>query len=71
MSTAKRYLTIEEQAEFLADLAWRCKMNSGATSDETFLLLSKEDAEKLSGVADRLFRMAPFEAAIRRMVTGR
>lgn len=46
-------------------------MVDGTVAEETFVLLTADDAADLQALADRLFRMAPHEAAIRELVVGR
>lgn len=69
--TERKPITIEQQAFFVADLERRCRMLDGTFAAETFVLLTANDAAELKALADRLFRMAPHEAAIRKLVTGR
>lgn len=63
--------TIQEQADFLWLLKSRCTMRDGSIAGETLLSLERRDVEMLEGLRLRLERMAPFEAEIRRIVTGR
>lgn len=69
--TERAPMTIEQQAAFVAELARRCRMVDGTVAEETFVLLTADDAADLQALADRLFRMAPHEAAIRELVVGR
>lgn len=71
MSDKRQPMSILQQAEFIAELARRCVMADGSVAKETFALLTPDDAADLKALADRLFRMAPHERAIRRVVTGR
>lgn len=63
--------TILEQADFVDSLLARCRMASGQTAGETWMRLTKEDCEELKGLKARLERMAPYEAQIKRVVTGK
>ncbi len=64
-----RPLTIAEQADFVEALAKRAHPEPG---DETRVILSIEGcvADELRALAARLKRMAPHEAAIRKLVVG-
>lgn len=64
-------VSIQGQAEFLREIVSRTLMLGGALAGETHLTLTKEDAQKLEDVAARLERIAPYEADVRRLVTGR
>lgn len=64
-------MSIRQQAEFLDYLVGRCTTSPGTVGVETWLRLEPADIEDLRAIAQRLHRMAPHEAAIRRMVTGR
>lgn len=68
---AARALTIKDQADFLRSLVTRTRLRDGATSAETLIVLSPDDAEAFDMLAMRLERMAPFETQIKRMVTGK
>ena len=63
--------TIQEQADLLYLLTRRCTMRDGQIAGETWLRLQREDVDMLEGLRLRLERMVPFEADIRRIVTGR
>lgn len=66
--TSRPTMSIEQQAAMIGDLAGRCALRDGAIAGETYVLLTKSDAEKLLHLASRLERMAPHENAIREMV---
>lgn len=71
MSGKRPPMSILQQAEFIAELARRCRMTDGSVAKESYLFLDAGEAADLQALADRLFRMAPHESEIRRMVTGR
>ncbi len=64
-------LSFVEQADFLDFLVGRTRSRTGAAAAETMMLVTAEDAETLSAIAQRLRRMAPHENKIRKMVVGR
>lgn len=63
--------TIQQQAEFVESLYKRCIMSDGTPSTEALLMLDPEDASDLLALANRLYRIAPHEAAVKEIVTGR
>lgn len=69
-SMAER-LSIEQQADYVDDLARRCIMRGGEPATEATLVLTKDDVEILDALAHRLRRMAPHEEAIKRVVVGK
>lgn len=64
-------LSIKEQAYLIEEIVSRCLMHDGSVSDENTMTMKRGDVEKLMHLAARLHRIAPFEDAIRRVVTGR
>lgn len=64
-------LSIQQQADFVHGLVGRCRMRDGQPAGETWLRLTRDEVEALEGLRARLDRMAPFEVAIRKVVTGR
>lgn len=64
-------MSIQQQAEFVEALAKRCHMVDGSVARESLLSLTADEAEDLAALAKRLYRIAPHETEIRRMVTGR
>lgn len=46
-------------------------MRDGKTADTTCLTISAEEADHLVALANRLHLISPYEAQIRKMVTGR
>ena len=64
-------LTLEQQADLIAYLVSRAVMSDGADAGEAWFLLKSEDMQDLRGIETRLRRMAPHEAAIKRVVVGR
>lgn len=61
--------SLQDQADFIWNLQRRCVMRDGTTAGETWLTLTAADVELLDGLRERLNRMAPHEAEIRRVVT--
>jgi len=68
---ARPPMSISEQADFIDYLVGRTVTRTGATAAETTMFLSADEVESLNAVASRLRRMAPHEAAIKRVVVGR
>lgn len=64
-------LSIQEQAEFIDRLVARCVMIDGELAGETCLTITREEADHLTALANRLHLISPFEGQIRRLVTGR
>lgn len=64
-------MSILQQAELIDRIVARCTMLGGETAGETHLTLTKDDADDLRALASRLWRMAPAENAIKRLVVGR
>lgn len=64
-------LTLQQQADFIDLLIQRSTMRDGSTAGEAYLLVSGSDVDDLKGIRDRLRRMVPHEAAIRRVVVGK
>ena len=62
---------MQEQADFLEYLIRSGKMADGTDPGERWFRLTREQTEALLGVQQRLERMAPYEAKIRKLVTGR
>lgn len=71
MSNARAPMSILQQAQFIEELANRCRMSNGTVAAETFALLTSQDADDLAALARRLFYMAPHESQIKKLVTGR
>lgn len=71
MSNARAPMSILQQAQFIDELANRCRMSNGTAASETLALLTPQDADDLSALARRLFHMAPHERQIKKLVTGR
>lgn len=63
-------LSIDEQAFMLAGIVDRCKMRDGSFSN-AMITISAEEARLLDALVLRLYRMAPFENQIRKLVTRR
>lgn len=63
-------LSIQEQAELVDRLVERCAMRDGKIADTTCLTISAEEADHLVALANRLHLISPYEAKIRKMVTG-
>jgi hypothetical protein len=59
--------TIQDQADFIGRIRQRCTMMDGSIAGETSLRLTGDDVRALERLRDRLERMAPFEADIRRI----
>lgn len=71
MSDTPPPLTIEQQADLVEGIAERCCMLDGSIAGEAYLTLKPFDVEHLIALANRLRRMAPHEAAIKRVVMGK
>ena len=68
----RKSVSIQQQADFLDRLVARCSMHSGKVADEAMLTITKDEAQFIQGIADRLVRMAVHEDRIRKLVmTGR
>lgn len=63
-------MSLADQAYMIGRLVQHCTMHDGTIAD-TLHRFTVEDVEQLIALRDRLDRMAPFEAKIRRLVTGR
>ena len=63
--------TLDQQADMIWRLVSRCMMADGRPADETILTLARADYDDLKGIEARLRRMAPHEAAIKRVVIGK
>jgi len=70
MSLASK-LSIAEQADLVEGIAAKCHAYSGGNAGPILLSLEKCVADELLALAARLRRIAPHEAAIRKMVAGR
>lgn len=62
--------SIQQQADLIWSIVQRCRMRDGSIAGETWMRLAREDVDMLEGLRLRLERMVPFEADIRRIVTG-
>ena len=63
--------SIEQQAFFVDRLVERTVNRNGRPADLAMLHLDSSEIEELREIGIRLAHMAPHEAAIRRVVTGR
>jgi len=63
--------TMQEQADFLDCLVRSGRMADGMQAGERWVRLTREQTEVLLSIQNRLERMAPHEAKIRKMVTGK
>lgn len=63
--------TLSEQAEFLDYLIRSGKMADGSQAGERWIRLTREQTEMILSIQQRLERMAPHEAKIRKVVTGK
>jgi len=63
-------LTLTGQAELIAYLLRRATMADGRPAGEAWMLLTSEEMEDLKHIEARLRRIAPHEAAIKRMVVN-
>lgn len=71
MSFARAPLNLEQQAELIFDLIQRCKMSDGKDAVETWMRMSADTLQDLRHIETRLRRMAPHEAAIKRVVMAK
>lgn len=69
--TERPPLTLEKQADLIMYLIGRAKTKDGADAKEAWMLIKKQDLDDLRHIEQRLRRMAPHEAAIKRVVVGR
>lgn len=63
--------TMQDQADFLDGVIRAGKMADGNQAGERWIRLTREQTEMLLSIQHRLERMAPHEAKIKRMVTGK
>ena len=63
--------SLQQQADLLDRLIARCVNMGGALADETRMVITKEEADHLLALSNRLHLISPFEAQIRKLVTGR
>lgn len=68
---SEKPLTLDQQADLIRYLIDRTVMRDGRIAKEAWMLLTPKDVEDLRHIETRLRRMAPHEAAIRRVVTGK
>ena len=65
-------MTFQQQAELLEYICKSCRMLDGDQSVTlTITYLDKPLLEDLQATATRLYRMAPFEREIKKLVTGK
>lgn len=64
-------LTLLEQGELLEALANRCVCHDGTVAEESFLSITKQEAEDLIQLCRRLYFMAPFQNRIEKLVRGK
>ena len=62
--------SILRQAELLDGLVGHCLMRGGAPADEALITISRAEASELQALARLMWRMAPYEDEIRRLVAG-
>jgi hypothetical protein len=63
--------TLSEQAEFLDYLIRSGKMADGSQAGERWIRLTREQMDIILSIQQRLERMVPHEAKIRKVVTGK
>lgn len=63
--------TLKDFADFAWRLRQRCTMRDGKLAGETTLFLTREEAETVVALQERLDQLVPHAQAIRRVVTGR
>lgn len=63
--------TLAQQADLLDYLIGRMVMRDGSDALQCWFLIERAQLEDLRSLAQRLHRIAPHEAAIKRMVSGR
>ncbi len=71
MTAPSTKLTIGEQADFVDGIVAKCHPYSGGGAGPILLSLDDCVVDELRALAARLRRLAPHEAAIRKMVVGR
>ena len=64
-------LNLEQQADLIAYLISRARMKDGADAKEAWMLITSQDMADLRHIEQRLRRIAPHEAAIKRVVAGK
>jgi superfamily II DNA/RNA helicase len=63
--------TLSEQAEFLDYLIRSGRMADGSQAGERWIRLTREQMDMILSIQQRLERMVPHEAKIRKVVTGK
>lgn len=71
MTNNGKVMSIGDQAEMLDDIIARCTMRDGSPADISDLTLTVADVVALRSLSDRLWRIAPHEDAIKKVVLGR
>lgn len=64
-------MNIKQQADYISGMVEQCRCMDGNVAGSTWLFLSADDVADLKAIAARLDRMAPHEAAIKRIVTAK
>lgn len=64
----RRPLSLIDQARLLERIVGRTVMRDGEVAAETKIVLTKEDADDLTFLSERLLRMAPYQHRIEKLV---
>lgn len=64
----RKPLSLAEQARLLERIVGRCVMRGGDVADEAEIVITKEDADALTFLSERLLRMAPYQTRIEKLV---
>ena len=60
--------SIRRQAELLDGLVAHCLMRGGAPACEALITITRDEASELQALARMMWRMAPYEDEIKRLV---
>lgn len=60
--------SIRRQAELLEGLVAHCRMRGGAPAGEALITITRDEASELQALARLMWRMAPCEDEIKRLV---
>ena len=64
----RKPMSLGEQARLLERLVGRCVMHDGDVADEARIVITREDADALTFLSERLLRMAPYQQRIEKLV---
>lgn len=64
----RKPLSLTEQSRLLESIVGRTVVRGGEVATETVIVLTKEDADALTFLSERLLRMAPYQSRIEKLV---